>query len=174
MPRTPSSAKNEGKKQTGGLPQKTPMHAAASAAAQKAGADEEIRQAEMIFESSRSQLEYLEENARMIGASIAEHMRTRETLENYGDAGEMLVPIGAGVFINAKPVKADKALVSVGAGASVEMGTKDAIAHVERNIEKLNAARGKATERIAQIKEQMKSIAGRMESLYGSSEIKDE
>ncbi len=110
----------------------------------------------------------------MIGASIAEHMRTRETLENYGDAGEMLVPIGAGVFINAKPVKADKALVSVGAGASVEMGTKDAVAHVERNIENLNAARGKATEKIAQIKEQMKSIAGRMESLYGSMEGNEE
>ena len=137
-------------------------------------AGEQMRQVEMIFESSRSQLEYLEENARMIDASVAEHMRTRETLENYGGAEGMLVPIGAGVFINAKTVKADKALVSVGAGTSMEIGTKEAIAHVDRNVEKLNSARGRTSEKIAQVKEQMKSIAGRMEALYGSSEIKDE
>jgi len=136
--------------------------------------DREIQQAEMMFESARSQLEYLEENARMVDSSISEHLRTRETLEHYGEAKEMLMPVGAGVFIMAKPAKKDKAVVAIGAGASIEMSSKDALAHLDKNLEKLNKTREKAAERMGQIKQKIEELAGKMEALYGSPEGKNE
>ncbi|MDD5503182.1 MAG: prefoldin subunit alpha [Candidatus Thermoplasmatota archaeon] len=136
--------------------------------------DREIQQAEMMFESARSQLEYLEENARMVDSSISEHLRTRETIEHYGEAKEMLMPVGAGVFIMAKPAKKDKAVVAIGAGASIEMPAKDALVHIDKNLEKLNNSRAKVTERISQIKQKVEELAAKMESLYGSPEGKNE
>jgi prefoldin alpha subunit len=150
------------------------MPASAKNAKSPENLDREIQQAEMMFESAKNQLEYLEENARMVDSSISEHLRTRETLEHYGEAKEMLMPVGAGVFIMAKPAKKDKAVVAIGAGASIEMHSKDALAHLDKNLEKLNNSRTKVTERISQIKQNMEALAGKMESLYGSPEGKNE
>lgn len=130
-------------------------------------AEKQILQAEYLMETYREQIGYLEDNLRMLDASIMEHMRARETLEKYPDAsGEMLMPVGAGIFLYANPSKKNKAAVSVGASTNIVMEIKDAINHLEKNMERMGQTREMLAKRIGEIKSQMDGLAETMKGLY--------
>lgn len=87
--------------------------------------DKDLRQAMMVLESYNEQLEVLRQQIELVQYSLEESVRARETLRVFKDAKEgeeILIPIGASVFVNAKVTNSDKAIIGVGNKISI---TKD-------------------------------------------------
>src|SRR2546425_1327976 len=77
----------------------------------------ELRRGIAVLDQYRAQIETLAQQQEIIRISLEEHMRARETLVRYQEAGkaaEVLVPIGANSFLVAQSKDIDKAFVSIG------------------------------------------------------------
>ncbi len=91
--------------------------------------DKDLRQAMMVLESYNEQLEVLRQQIELVQFSLEESVRARETLKVFKDAKEgqeLLIPIGASVFVNAKVTNSDKAIVGVGNKISITKDIPDA------------------------------------------------
>ena len=106
--------------------------------------EEDVRQNLMIFDMKRSQLETAMKQKELLLAQLEEHHRARLTLDSYmgskkGD--ELLVPIGAGVFIHAKVEKPKKAIMGIGRELSAEKNAKDCLEALEERVTGLETSK---------------------------------
>lgn len=85
--------------------------------------ERDLRQAMLVLESYKEQLEGLYQQMTMLQTSLEESVRARETLKAFKDAkegDEVLVPVGASVFITAKVTDKKDAIVGIGNKISIE------------------------------------------------------
>ncbi len=85
--------------------------------------ERDLRQAMLVLESYKEQLEALYQQMTMLQTSLEESVRARETLKAFKDAkegDEVLVPVGASVFITAKVTDKKDAIVGIGNKISIE------------------------------------------------------
>src|SRR6266446_5305910 len=71
----------------------------------------ELRRGIAVLDQYRAQIETLAQQQEIVRISLEEHMRARETLVRYREAGkaaEVLVPIGANSFLVAESQDTDK------------------------------------------------------------------
>src|SRR5256712_2600659 len=119
----------------------------------------ELRRGIAVLDQYRAQIETLAQQQEIIRISLEEHMRARETLVRYREAGkaaEVLVPIGANSFLVAQSKDVDKAFVSIGS---------DLLAYddMDRQVERLDA-------RIKSITEAANAIGQRLGDLQRRGE----
>ena len=91
--------------------------------------DEELQRYMMQIEQYKEQLTNLEMQISYIQSAVAEYNRAKVTVENLEKVDketEMIVPIGGGAFINAKPTNSSKVLVDIGSGYVAEKKYEDA------------------------------------------------
>jgi prefoldin alpha subunit len=91
--------------------------------------DKDLRQAMQVFESYKEQLEVLRQQIELVRSSLEESTRARDTLKVLKDAkegDEILIPIGASVFVNAKVTNSNEAIVGIGNKISVTQDIPDA------------------------------------------------
>lgn len=91
--------------------------------------DKDLRQAMQVFESYKEQLEVLRQQIELVRSSLEESTRARDTLKVLKDAKEgddILIPIGASVFVNAKVTNSNEAIVGIGNKISVTQDIPDA------------------------------------------------
>ena len=77
----------------------------------------DLRRGLAVLDQYREQLEALAQQQEIVRASLEEHMRARETLLRYQQAGkgaEVLVPVGANAFVVASSLETEKAFVGIG------------------------------------------------------------
>src|SRR3989442_9112933 len=114
----------------------------------------ELRRGIAVLDQYRAQIETLAQQQEIIRMSLEEHMRARETLVRYREAGkaaEVLVPIGANSFLVAESKDIDKAVVSIGSDLLV-------YDDVDRQVERLDG-------RIKSITEAANAIGQRLGDL---------
>src|SRR5437899_11269983 len=78
----------------------------------------ELRRGIAVLDQYRANIETLAQQQEIVRVSLEEHLRARETLVRYQEAGkaaEILVPIGAKSFLVAQSREVDKAFGSIGA-----------------------------------------------------------
>lgn len=71
----------------------------------------------LVLESYKEQMDALSQQMAMLQTSLEESVRARETLRVFKDAkegDEILVPVGASVFVTAKVTDKKEALVGIG------------------------------------------------------------
>lgn len=110
---------------------------------------------------SRAQLDNVARQQEIVRASIEEHLRAKETLAQYSKAGEneeMLVPVGAGVFIHAKAGDRKSCIASIGASMLMEKDIAEAEKILDGRIEELKRA-------AAELDEQAEKISYAIEQL---------
>ena len=76
----------------------------------------------LVLESYKEQMDALGQQMAMLQTSLEESVRARETLKAFKDAeegDEILVPVGASVFVTAKVTDKREALVGIGNKISV-------------------------------------------------------
>ena len=120
--------------------------------------DEELQRYMIQIEQYKEQLTNLEMQISYIQSTVAEYNRARVTVENLEKVDketEMIVPIGGGAFINAKPTNSSKVLVDIGSGYVAEKKYEDAVKKIDERIETLE----KTQERIKSMMEQLESEA---------------
>lgn len=102
--------------------------------------EQQLRQTVSALDLRRAQLENLSQQQELIRGSIDEHLRAKETLENYlkiGKDEELLVPVGAGVFIKTKTGDQKEALTGIGTGIVLEKDIQEVIKRLDGQLEQL-------------------------------------
>jgi len=103
--------------------------------------EQQLRQIITTLDMRRSQLDNITRQQEMIRASIEEHLRAKETLESYSKTDEdeeMLVPVGAGVFIRVRAGKNEKAITAVGSGVLMERNMAEISTRLEARIDDIH------------------------------------
>ncbi|HDP97278.1 MAG TPA: prefoldin subunit alpha [Euryarchaeota archaeon] len=128
--------------------------------------EQQLKQTVSALDLRRAQLENLSQQQELIRGSIDEHLRAKETLENYlkiNKEDELLVPVGAGVFIKTRTGDQKEAMSGIGSGIVVEQDIQEIVKHLDEQLEQL---RRSAQELAAQAEK----ISGAVEELTRSAQ----
>lgn len=85
-------------------------------------------------------------------------LTTIEELVNVEEGTEMMFPIGSGSFVYANIARADRIVVDIGSGVSVERPLKDAKEIMEKRKADLEKAYENMNASLAQVSQQMQTI----------------
>lgn len=131
----------------------------------------DLRRGMAVLEQYRAQAEALAQQHEVVRLSLEEHMRARETLLRYKEAGkgaEVLVPVGANSFVVSEVRDAEKALVGIGS----ELVVYDSIpAHIERldaRIQSIKEAANAIAERLTEVQRRADAQGAFVQNVYES------
>ena len=130
--------------------------------------DEELQRYMIQIEQCKEQLNNLEMQMNYIQSAVAEYARAKVTVENLEKLEketDMIIPIGGGVFLNAKPTNSSKVLVDIGAGYVGEKGYEDAVKKIDERIQMLEKTQGKIQTMIEQVQAEASEISEKAQKL---------
>ena len=138
--------------------------------------EEEAREAVVMLETAKAQLEAFVRQQEIIRLTIDEHRRAKETIERFaqGTPGEdVLIPIGADALIHAKISENRNAVVGIGAGVSFERSSEEAGKVIDVRIDDLNRALQRVTERVEQTEQSMQKLSEEVQKFYSQAETQN-
>ncbi len=130
--------------------------------------EEEARKLSMQLRYFEQTAESLQQRLGMMNAAINDLIYARETLENVEkekENAEMLVPIGGGSYLNVNLANANRVIVTLGAGVSVEKTVPEAKATIIGRMEELQKTQMSAQQQLGQISERINQDRNRLEVL---------
>jgi len=134
-----------------------------------AGRDqEEVRKLSVELRYFEQTAETLQERLGMMNAAVSDLTyanATLEAMEKEKTPAEVLMPIGGGNFVKAKLTGADKIIVGMGAGVSIEKTLTEAKEIVKERIEQIESTRVQAQQQLSQIVDRINKGRTRMETL---------
>ncbi|MCI4371606.1 MAG: prefoldin subunit alpha [Thermoplasmata archaeon] len=122
--------------------------------------ERELRQGIAVLDQFRENIDALAQQQEIIRISLEEHLRARETLTRYKEAGkgaEVLVPVGANSFVVTESRDVERAFVSIGSDLLV-------CDEIPKQVERLDA-------RIKSITEAANAIGQRLGELQRRAEV---
>ena len=105
--------------------------------------EQHLQQTLSAIDISKAQLENLSRQQEMVQSSLEEHIRAKESVEQIAKAEEneeILVPVGAGVFLHAKVGNHKTGIANAGASVMMEKGMQDIVKMLDSRIEELRNA----------------------------------
>lgn len=118
-----------------------------------------------IFEGTA---EALETRLNLVNAALTELSIARMTLEGVGKESRdasLFVPIGGGSFIRANLDSADKVIVGVGAGVSIERTLAEAKETVQNRISEMEKTRNSLQQQLVQVVGRIQEHRDRLQDL---------
>ena len=112
--------------------------------------------------------ESLQQRLSMLNAGLTDLTYANMTLENIErekENSQMLVPIGGSSYLSVKLADANKVIIGLGAGVSIEKTLPEAKVIVKERIEELQKTQVSAQQQLGQIAERINQDRNRMESL---------
>jgi len=122
-----------------------------------------------VLDQFREQIEALGQQQSIIRISLEEHMRARETLSRYEDAGkgaEVLVPVGANSFLVAESRDVTKAFVSIGSDLVVYDDIATQIERLDGRIRSITDAANAVGQRLAELQRRAEAQGEAVQDLY--------
>jgi len=119
-------------------------------------------------------VQVLEQRLQLLNASVAELRLAQGSLgelKNVEPQNPLLVPVGGGVFMNARLGDISKVIVGIGADVSVEMGYDKAVEDIVGRLQEMEKAQASVQEQLGQIYAQLETHQGMAERL--SAEIQN-
>jgi prefoldin alpha subunit len=132
------------------------------------GNEEALSQTLEAIEMAKLQLENMSKQAEILQMSLNEHIRALETLRAYsktGEGKEILIPVGAGTFVRAQSFGAGKALVSIGAGLTMEKPFDEAITALEKEAGEVELEERKLVQNMKNLEKQAQLLTQRAQAL---------
>jgi len=102
--------------------------------------DEEITRNLTLIEYYKQQLESIDMQLQYLQSTLADYQRAKLTVEQLHAAdenSEVLIPVGAGTFINGSLKNASNVLIGVGAGLVVEKTVDEAVLKLEERMKRI-------------------------------------
>ncbi len=133
------------------------------------GSEAELRRGLAVLDQYREQLESLAQQQEIIRVSLEEHMRAKETLTRYQQAGEgaeVLVPVGANSFIVAASKDTGKAFVSIGTDLVVYDEVPKQIERLDGRIKSIGEAMTAIGQRLADLQQRAEAQSAAVQGLY--------
>lgn len=118
--------------------------------------DEEITRNLTLIEYYKQQLESIDLQLQYLQSTLAEYQRAKLTVEQLNavdEHSEVLIPLGAGTFINGSLKNSSNVLIGVGAGLVVEKTVEEAVKKLDER-----------TQRIQENLEKMASLGQKIQS----------
>ena len=131
--------------------------------------ESELRREIAVLDQFRAQVEALAQQQEIVRISLEEHMRARETLVRYGEAGkgkEILVPIGANAFLAAEAKDVDKAFVSIGSDLLVHDEAGKQIERLDKRIKSITEAANTIGQRLGDLQRRAEAQGAAVQDLY--------
>lgn len=131
--------------------------------------ESDLRRGLAVLDQYREQLEALAQQQEIIRVSLEEHMRAKETLLRYKEAGkgaEVLVPVGANAFLVAEVKDADKAFVGVGSDVILFDDIPKQVERLDARIKSISEAMASIGQRLAELQQRAESQGAAVQSLY--------
>jgi prefoldin alpha subunit len=110
----------------------------------------------------------LNQRLQLLASSISELRLAQRSLRDLKDiesGNPLLVPIGGGVFMDARLGDISKVVVGVGADVSVEMDYEKAVEDIGERLQEMEQAHGAVQQQLSQILAQLESHQGMAERL---------
>ncbi|MBN2599078.1 MAG: prefoldin subunit alpha [Candidatus Thermoplasmatota archaeon] len=121
--------------------------------------EEEITRNLTLIEYYKQQLESIEMQLQYLQSTLVDYQRAKMTVEQLSavdDNSEILIPIGAGTFVNGSLKNASNILIGVGAGIVIEKSVDEAL--------------GKLDERMKRIQENLEKMASLGQRIQSDAE----
>jgi prefoldin alpha subunit len=139
---------------------------------QRAKAEEELRRLSHEMRYLEQTAETLQQRISMVNAAITDITYANATLdgiEKEKENAEMLVPIGGSSYVKVKLADANKIIVGLGSGVSIEKSLSDAKATLKERLDELEKTMTSAQQQFSQIAERINTGRGRLESLLSDA-----
>ncbi len=130
--------------------------------------EEEARRLSMQLRYFEQTAENLQQRLSMLNAALTDLTYANMTLDSIRqekENAEMLVPIGGSSYIAVKLADANKVVIGIGAGVSMEKTVPEAKALVKERLEDLQKTQNSIQQQLTQIAERINSDRNRLESL---------
>jgi prefoldin alpha subunit len=102
--------------------------------------EEEITRNLTLIEYYKQQLESIDMQLQYLQSTLADYQRAKITVEQLhavDENSELLIPVGAGTFVNGSLKNASNVLIGVGAGIVIEKTVDEAVLKLEERIKRL-------------------------------------
>ncbi len=129
----------------------------------------ELRRGLAVLDQYREQLESLAQQQEIVRVSLEEHMRARETLVRYQEAGkgaEVLMPVGANAFLVAEVKDATKAFMGIGSELIVFDEIPKQVERLDARIKSISEAVAAIGQRLAELQQRAETQSASVQSLY--------
>lgn len=133
------------------------------------GSESDLRRGLAVLDQYREQLEALAQQQEIVRVSLEEHMRAKETLLRYKEAGkgaEVLVPVGANAFLVAEVKDPEKAFVGVGSDVILFDDIPKQVERLDGRIKSISDAMAAIGQRLAELQQRAESQGAAVQSLY--------
>jgi prefoldin alpha subunit len=130
--------------------------------------EEELNRLSVEMRFLEQTAETLQQRIGMINAAITDLTyanMTLEGIEKEKDDAELLVPIGSSSYIKVKLANADKVIVGMGAGVSVEKTLPEAKEIVKERLDELEKTMTSAQQQFAQVAQRINSGRSQLQNL---------
>jgi prefoldin alpha subunit len=120
------------------------------------------------YEIYRAQVEAINRNLESINASIIELGIVRESLDcikSLSKENEVLVPIGADSFVEAKITDTKRVIVGLGANIAAKKSVEDAKVDLEKRIRQLEETRNKSTDGLQKLLAKIEELTPKVEQI---------
>jgi len=133
--------------------------------------EEELQKQITMLEVARNRIEAFSREAEIISSALRDHARASDTLEAIKSMpakqpSEVLIPVGAGVFMYAKPASTNTVLMNIGNGINAEFGIKDAIDKIAANVKDLAEKEKKVVTELQRLESQAEALTRQAQAMY--------
>jgi len=135
---------------------------------QRAPAEEELRKLSIELRYLEQTAETLQHRITMVNTAIADLTYANETLDNMEkekENAEMLVPIGSSSYVKVKLSDANKVIVGLGSGVSIEKTLPEAKVVLKERLDELEKTMNAAQQQFSQVAERINTGRSRLESM---------
>jgi len=135
----------------------------------------DLRRGMAVLDQYRDQIEALAQQQEIIRISLEEHLRARETMTRYREAGqkaEILVPVGANSFLVAESRDVDRAYVSIGSDLLVYDDIATQIERLDARIKSITEAANAVGQRLGELQRRAEAQGAAVQDLYDRLQAK--
>ncbi len=131
--------------------------------------EEEITRNMSLIEYYKEQLQTLEVQSQYLQAALVDYNKAKLTLQNLKKTDktpDILMPLGAGIYLNGTVTDATRILVDVGAGYVTEKQPDDAIQKIEERIKHVQENQEKMNQMAEQLQQEIHTLTQKTQKLY--------
>ena len=139
---------------------------------QRAQTEEELRRLSMEMRYLEQTAEALQQRISMVNAALTDINYANMTLdgiEKEKENSELLIPIGGSSYVKVKLADANKVIIGLGSGVSVEQTLSQAKATLKERLDELEKTMHAAQQQFSQVADRINTGRGRLENLLASA-----
>ncbi|MEM4389463.1 MAG: prefoldin subunit alpha [Candidatus Micrarchaeia archaeon] len=132
----------------------------------------ELSRIALEAQSAQQQGANIQNQIASLQSSIVEIRATIETLKNLKEmkGGDVLLPIGAGVFVNATITGGDRALVEIGSNIITEKSIAETIETLEKRLKVVEDTRERLESALAELAKRLRELDAEAKRIMSRSE----